>query len=251
MTTTRNMTSPKRHLLGMLTPSSNTVLEPVTSAMLSDLPDVSGHFGRFRVTEISLGDSALGQFENEPMLAASNLLADALVNCICWNGTSAGWMGFERDEALCAAIAERTGIAACSSVLAINEIFERTNVKRYGLVTPYTGDVQAKIVENYAASGFECAAERHLDLNFNYSFSEVGETKIADMAREVAEEGKPDAIIIFCTNLSGGPVVAELEKELRIPVYDTVQTAVWKSMIVSGADPSRVTGWGQLFQELG
>ena len=34
--------------MGMLTPSSNTVLEPTTTAMLSGLPDVTVHFTRFK-----------------------------------------------------------------------------------------------------------------------------------------------------------------------------------------------------------
>ncbi|MDR3496087.1 MAG: Asp/Glu/hydantoin racemase, partial [Ancalomicrobiaceae bacterium] len=38
--------------IGMLTPSSNTVLEPVTSRILAGLADVSVHFSRFRVTAI-------------------------------------------------------------------------------------------------------------------------------------------------------------------------------------------------------
>ncbi|NVK35661.1 MAG: aspartate/glutamate racemase family protein [Rhodobacteraceae bacterium] len=244
------MTLKKRNLLGMLTPSSNTVLEPITSAMLAGLPDTSAHFGRFRVTEISLGENALGQFENAPMLAAADLLADALVGCICWNGTSAGWLGFERDEELCAAITEATGVPACSSVLAINEIFERTNVKTYGLVTPYLADVQEKIVANYAKSGFDCTAERHLDLQVNYSFSDVTEEQLEEMIRDVAARGNPDAIVIYCTNLRGGTLVEKLEQELNIPIYDTVQTAVWKSLKVCGVDPSRVTGWGRLFREL-
>ena len=53
----------KRILLGMLTPSSNTTLEPVTTQMVAGLPEVSAHFGRFRVTEIALSDQALGQFD--------------------------------------------------------------------------------------------------------------------------------------------------------------------------------------------
>ena len=36
------MTHPVR--LGMLTPSSNTALEPITSAMLAGMPEVSAHF---------------------------------------------------------------------------------------------------------------------------------------------------------------------------------------------------------------
>ena len=78
----------KRILLGMLTPSSNTALEPMTSAMVAGLPEVSAHFGRFRVTEISLGAQSQGQFELAPILQAASLLADAHVDVIAWNGTS-------------------------------------------------------------------------------------------------------------------------------------------------------------------
>ena len=236
--------------LGMLTPSSNTVLEPVTGAMLAGLPDVTVHFARFRVTEISLGQGALRQFETGPMLAAAELLADARVAGICWNGTSAGWLGFESDERLCAAISERTGIPACSSVLALNEIFQRTGVRRFGLVTPYLPEIQQAIVANYAAAGFECVAERHLLDRDNFAFSEYSEAVIAALCREVAP-ARPDAITIFCTNLRGAPVVASLEEELGIPIYDTVATAVWKSLALTGVAPKRVQGWGRLFADLG
>ncbi len=53
----------ERIFLGMLTPSSNTVLEPVTAAMLGDLPEVSAHVSRFKVTEIALTADALAQFD--------------------------------------------------------------------------------------------------------------------------------------------------------------------------------------------
>ncbi len=239
-----------RRFLGMLTPSSNTVLEPYTAKMLSDVPDVTAHFGRFKVTEISLRDQALGQFDTEPMLEAASLLADAKAHSICWNGTSAGWLGFEQDEVLCENITARTGVPACSSVLALNEVFEKTSVKRFALVTPYLDEIQARIVETYAAAGFDCVAERHLRDPGNFSFSEVSETTIAGMCREVAKADGVQAIAIFCTNLRGIAVVPELEAELGLPIYDTVAIALWKSLKVAGVDPTRVRGWGRLFQEV-
>ena len=239
----------KRTLLGMLTPSSNTTLEPVTTAMIAGLPEASAHFGRFRVTEIALSESALGQFDDSEILRAAELLAHARVDVIGWNGTSSGWLGFDADERLCRRITEATGIPACTSVLALNEIFERTGVTRFGLVTPYRDDVQAAIVKNYARSGFECVAERHLRLQDNFSFSEVGADEIRRMTREVAQQ-KPQAITIFCTNLRGAPLVAELEAETGIPVYDTIATVVWKALKLADANPKRVQGWGRLFQEV-
>src|SRR5918996_369119 len=84
----------KRTLLGVLTPSSNTVLEPLTCAMLHDLPDVSAHFGRFRVREISLREEALGQFEAAPILEAAGRLPDAPVGPLLWGRSKPGGMGF-------------------------------------------------------------------------------------------------------------------------------------------------------------
>jgi maleate isomerase len=233
----------------MLTPSSNTTLEPVVSAMLQNVPGVTGHFGRFRVTEISLSQAALGQFTDEPMLAASELLADALCHSICWNGTSAGWLGFDSERRLCEKIESRTKIKACSSVLAIEEIFRKTGVKRYGMVTPYTDDIQAKIVENFGREGFECVAETHERLKVNFSFSEVEPDTIEANIRKVAKAG-PQAILVFCTNMDGASPAERLEKEIGIPIYDTIATAVWASMRVAGVDPALLKGWGSLFQKI-
>ena len=233
----------------MLTPSSNTTLEPVTAAMLAGLPEVSAHFGRFRVTEIALSDGALDQFEDERMLAAAELLADAHCHSICWNGTSAGWLGFDADRQLCAAITRRTQIPACTSVLAIGDIFRITGVKRFAMVTPYTDDVQAKNIASFAAEGFECVAERHRKLSVNFSFSEIEPETIESMVREVARAG-PEAIIVFCTNMDGASMADRLERELGIPIYDTIATALWSSMRLAGVDTARVQGWGRLFREV-
>ena len=239
----------KRTLLGMLTPSSNTSLEPITSAMVSGLPGVSAHFSRFTVTEISLRDQALGQFDDSKIIEAAKLLADAKVDVIGWNGTSSGWLGFEADERLCQRITEATGIPATTSVLALNEILEKTNARDFGLVTPYLDNVMEKIIENYGRSGFNCIAERHLNLHVNFSFSEVTEDQIRSMVREVAKKD-PKAISTFCTNLKAAHLVPELEAETGVPIYDTISTVVWKSLRIAGYDTTKLTGWGRLFQEV-
>ncbi len=132
----------QRVFLGMLTPSSNTVLEPVTTAILAGLPEVTAHFSRFKVTEIALSEAALAQFDDSEILRAAELLAHAKVNVIGWNGTSSGWLGFDRDVRLCERITSATGIPACTAMLALNEALTRTGAKRIGFVTPYLDDVQ-------------------------------------------------------------------------------------------------------------
>ena len=238
------MTQPIR--LGVLTPSSNTALEPLTSALAAAVPGCSAHFSRFRVTEISLSDSALGQFDDSKILAAAELLADARVDVIGWSGTAAGWRGFDTDRVLVERIRERTGIPATTAVLALNELLAIRGVARLALVTPYTADVQRRIVENYRAIGIEVVAERHLGICVNHDFALVEPEQLRRLMDEVAG-ARPQAITTFCTNLRAATLAESVEAELGIPLLDTVSTTVWGQLRALGVDAAQVHGWGQLF----
>jgi maleate isomerase len=236
-----------RTRLGMLTPSSNSVLEPVTCALLAGVPDVSAHFSRFRVTEIALDAQALDQFDPSRMLPAADLLADAKVDAMAWNGTSASWLGIERDRSLCEAIKARTGKPATTSTLACIDAVRSNGAQRVGFVTPYTDDVQLRIGKVWAAEGIACHAERHRGLRDNFSFGEVTPAEIAAMIRAVAAEGC-DAIVVLCTNMDGAAITGTLEHELNVLILDSVAVTLWRTMLLADADPRILSGWGRVFQ---
>jgi len=238
----------KRLLVGVLTPSSNTALEPLTSALLSQVDNVSAHFSRFRVTKISLDTQDLNQFELSPILNAASLLTDAKVDIIGWSGTAAGWMGFDQDQTLCQAITDSTGIPATSSVLALNEILNKMAVKRIAIVSPYTADVQEKIVANYQSININTVAEKHLNISDNFAFSEVSTEQLKSCVMEVSKQA-PDAILLYCTNLCSADQVSEWEAECNIPIIDTTSTVIWKMLREVGVDSTKVNNWGRFFQE--
>ncbi|MBB6305910.1 aspartate/glutamate racemase family protein [Xanthobacter tagetidis] len=231
----------------MLTPSSNTVLEPMTARLLAPLfPDVTAHFGRFRVTRIALDDEANDQFGQEPILAAAELLADARADIIAWNGTSASWLGFDWDARLTTAIEARTGVKATSAMAAINALIRKDGVERLALVTPYTADVEQKIIANYARLGISVVAGRHCSLSDNYSFAEISEAEIEAMCREVAA-ARPDAIAIVCTNMRGALIGAEMERRLGLPVYDSVSATLWGCLAELGVPAGALAPFGSMF----
>ena len=232
--------------LGMITPSLNTVLEPVTYALLSDLPDVTAHFSRVRVSQISLGEDSAAQFADEPMLAAARMLADARVHAICWNGTAGSWLGPDFDRRLCQAIARETGIPATSATLALAELFRSRGVKRFALVTPFEDALQEAIVDTYRREGFECVAERHLDSDDTFGYASIPPATTEGMIREVVG-AEPEAIAAVCTNLKGPPHAQALEAECSRPVYDSVAAALWGTLALAGVDPNRISGWGKIF----
>ncbi|RYH07133.1 aspartate/glutamate racemase family protein [Tropicimonas sp. IMCC6043] len=234
--------------VGMLTPSSNTVLEPYTSAMFAQFGDeASVHFGRFRVVEISLSEASQSQFALEPILEAADRLAEAEPHLIAWNGTSAGWLGLERDRTLCAAITERTGIPATSTMLAYDALFKRMGVTRLGLVTPYPADIEARMIANYAARGIEVVDKMRLDDKGNFSYATYPPEQAGAMAEQVAR-AKPDAIAIVCTNFRGAPAAPRIEEATGVPVLDSVALTAAHCLSEVGLDPSRVTGWGSVFR---
>jgi maleate isomerase len=238
----------KRALIGILTPSSNTILEPTTSAILSGIEEASAHFSRFTVTRIALSGGANAQFEFEPMIAAARLLADARMGVIGWSGTSASWLGFERDQTLCDLITRATGITACTSVLALNELLAARSIRRFALVSPYTPDVQDAIIANYAKAGLTVVAEAHAGIAENYAFSEIGDDEVRRMCRAVARDGA-EAIVIMCTNMRGARLAEELEAELGIPLLDSTAAVVWKALKLLAIDTRRAQGWGRMFSE--
>jgi maleate isomerase len=238
------MSGPAR--IGVLTPSSNTALEPLTSAMLAGVPGCSAHFSRFKVTEIGLSPAALGQFDDARILSAAELLADAKVHVIGWSGTSSGWLGFDADRRLVERIQAATGIPATTAVLALNELLALRGIERLALVTPYTADVQQRIIDNYRSIGIEVVAERHLGIAVNHDFAAVTPERLGKLVREVCA-ADPQAITTFCTNLRAAPLATALENELGIPLLDTVSTGVWGQLQCAGADPTLVHGWGSLF----
>jgi maleate isomerase len=242
--------------LGILVPSSNTNLEPLTCSILSSLPDVSVHFSRFPVTHIALSATALSQFDETAILAAASLLADAQVDVIGWSGTSSGWLGFEADEKLCRSIEQKTGIKATTSVLALNRLLDLVREREskpvpFGLVTPYLDDVQTAIVSTYGKAGYEVKAESHLRKTVNVEFAKVSEDTLdAQIETVIGQLGSGTTVIsTFCTNLKAAQRVKHWEEKYGdLYVFDTTATVVWDMLRMAGVDYKGITQWGKLFE---
>lgn len=230
--------------IGMITPSSNTTLEPVTMQMAVRLP-VSIHFARLPVTRISLDPQDLSQFTEDRMLVAARLLADAHVDLIVWNGTSAGWLGESHDRELCQRISAATGVRATTTTLLQWQAFDALGAQRIGLAVPYQEDVAGKIRQTYQQAGYYVVHWRALGICDNVAFSQVPEETIRNMVREVSRN--VDAISIYCTNFPGAPLVESLEQELGVPIVDSVTMTLWGALQQLGVS-SQITGWGRLMQ---
>ncbi|WP_424813911.1 hypothetical protein [Roseococcus sp. YIM B11640] len=182
-------------ILATITPSGNTVVEAVTQAMLRDRPDVLPIFSRIAVH--GGADPFPDCYDLDGMLGAATLLSHARPGVIVWNGSKGGVIGLDHDRDLCARIAAVTGIGATTSALALEARLAARPV-RLGLVTPYNDAYQRRLLDAFAARGWQVSAEDHLGLSDNLSYAAVPRAEIAAQAARVAPHC--DVLLGWCTN---------------------------------------------------
>ena len=238
------MTTPATRV-GMILPSSNTVVEPIAIAMVSLLSGVSVHFSRFALTAVQVQNPAAAYYDSGALLGAAKLLSDARCHVICWNGSAGGLVGFERDRQLCREIAEATGTPATTASLALLDQFTSAGVRRFGMVTLNTPEMNQTIKEHFAREGFECTASTHRDdMVDNFAMAQVTPDNVALAALECAQAAKRvDALIVYGTNTRGAPVARMLEEKLGIPVYDSVAWGVFGALLKAQIDIRPLTRW--------
>jgi maleate isomerase len=236
-----------RTAIAMITPSANLVVERVTNAILSDFPEVSGHFSRTPV--FGSKDLFPDDYDWDGMLAAARLLAHARPDIIVWNGSKGANLGFRVDDALCRRIESETTIPATTSTIALQAALAHFQARRIAVVSPYGAAYQDKLIGRFRSEGLDVVAEAHAGIADNLDFAAMSDDAIAAMMRGVAA-ARPDAILSWCTNMPAAYVVDALERELGIPILDSTTLAVWHALHLTGALDGRGRRWGRLFDIL-
>lgn len=234
----------RQHKIGTLVPSGNETIERVTQLILAEFPEASGHYAR---VDAALEQLKPNSYDYGSMIEGARLLMDIAPDVICWNGTKAGCVDLGIDRRLCAMIEDRFAVKTCTSALAIDEVMKARGFQTYGLVSPYSDKLQGDAIRVFSENGFTCVAEEHVETTKNFAGISVAE--IVEMARRVADAkaGEMDVMLLYCTNFAGAPAVSLLEREIGVPVIDSVSIGVWKSLKSIGVDTSGGSYWGSLF----
>jgi maleate isomerase len=215
--------------------------------MLEGVDQADCYFSRFPVTHISLEESSLRQFDFDPMLRAAELLADAEVDVIAWNGASGSWMGPDIDRELCDLVTANTGIPATSATLAMLDAFEAMGASTCHLVTPYIPEMNELIVGQYRDFGITAINVEGCALTVNRDIGAVDLETIESMFARVGS-APADVISVPCTNFPVVKNIEYLEGKYNVAIVESIAAVMWKSLSLAGVDPRVVRGWGRLFE---
>lgn len=205
--------------VGVLVPSSNTVMEPALASIAAQRRD-GIRLLHARVPVVAIDAEHDRQFAVEPMLAAARLLADASPRGIVWGGTSGGWMGLDADRAIVDAVAEATGLPMTTTTMATVARLRGLGARSVGFATPYTPDVCRRIADTYTGLGFARVEIEGLGLSRNTDFAAVGEERVLEQAERLLARGC-DAVVVYCTNVAALGVIGPLEAR-GVAVVDSV-----------------------------
>ena len=232
-----------RPAIGSITPSSNRIVERTLAGTLRFLPGIDSC-----VTRITYYCNGIGQPKDGYDLAAYRhaawTLGHAGVGAVCWNGTRGAGFGLDADRALVALMAEAAGCPATTTSLATVQLLDALGARRIGIVTP--GDA-AYAAQAARGLGRDLAGLRALGLVNNDESALVPTSQVIALARDLAAETAPDAILLWSTNLFGLDAMAPLEAELGIPVIDSAAAGVWGCLRAIGAGMAAASPLGGIF----
>jgi maleate isomerase len=225
--------------VGLLVPSSNTVMEPDLWGALP--PGVALHTARMYLEDTT--PEGERRMLDEHVLPAARDLATARPDLIVFGCTSAGALrGNRYDAELCARISELSGVPTVSVIAAVRQAIAATGARRVGVVTPYVEELNRPIRESLEADGVEVAAIAGLGIADNFQIARVPPARICDFAEQTLRGLDVDLAFVSCTNFPAYTALPELERRLDRPVVTSNQAAIAAVLALLDATPARRAG---------
>jgi maleate isomerase len=207
----------RRRRIGLLLPSTNSVMEPDLWREL--WPGASVHTSRLPLDDVSA-------VAEERMLslapAAARDLAPLRTQLTVFGCTSAGAILGRAGEAdLLDTLATLTGGPVISVLEASFEILRRISARCIGLFTPYVPALTQSVADSFTAEGFAVVKTHSLGLRDNTAIGNLGPPQIQDSVVSAMQDTALDAIFISCTNLRAAEAIASIGARLGVPVISS------------------------------
>lgn len=211
------------HRIGLMVPSSNTMIEP---DFYKNVPsEWTIHTSRMYLETTTVeGESRM---LDEFALPAAENLATAKPHVIVFGCTSAGALrGNQYDVELTQRISNETGIPVVSVIKSVREALAKHKAKKIVVVTPYVDELNNRIRTSIEEDGVEVLRIKGLGISMNYKIAEVPKEEIIKLSLDSLDGLDADLLFLSCTNFPAMRALGDLRKLIRIPIITSNQVAV-------------------------
>jgi len=209
--------------VGLIVPSSNTVMEP----------DFHRHIGTSAIvstTRILLEDvtrETETRMLEEDMPQAVMRIGTTAPDLIVFGCTSAGALGkLSNDDAIARMIEETTGAKAVTVLRSVLVRLAAIRPHKIAVFTPYIEDLTSSIARSLAEAGFPAIKAAGIGIKANLEIGRVTPEEILRFVESQLSGIDPDCLFLSCTNWRAIETIERLQKKLRIPIVTSNQAAI-------------------------
>lgn len=241
--------------LGVVTPSTNTVVQPEYDDMRPN--GVTNHVARIHIPEKPIdGDAGFAELV-EAIDASLDLAVEQVMTCepnsvvlgvsieAVWGGGVDAAAGIERR------LRRRLGsdVTLIHAADALPAALHAVGIHEgaVGVLTPYMPVAEAHIATFLSQAGYSIAGARHLECTSPIGIAETTEGQLREALSELAAS-RPRAIVQFGANLCMTRLAAEAERWLDLPVIAVNAATYWHALRKNGLR-DQIYGFGALLAE--
>jgi maleate isomerase len=239
-----------RAKIGVLVPSTNTILEPELYAMAPH--GVTFHTSRMYVPASAVTtDAELQAFLEAQRAALQIAVRDALTLEPDWLVLGITAMSFlngvEGHDRLKSRLEEIAGMPVTTGAEAADSALRLLGLKRIALLTPHPAMLDAHYERFFRESGYEVVRLKGIRCPSSLAIAQVDEAALRGALQELLGPDI-DAIVQVGADLAMARLADEAERWLGIPVIASNSVMLWHALRACGI-ADQVRGFGVLLRE--
>jgi len=140
----------------------------------------------------------------------------------------------------------KPGCHVTTPITSAIKAFNKMNVKKIAVFTPYPESVNKTISEYLIKKNINVMSFSTFNLDLDVDFARVDPKYLSEILTKL-NINDADALFVSCTALPALEILNEVEKKINKPVFSSNQTLIWDT-IRSAGYKSSVEGYGKLLK---
>ncbi|HVB17528.1 MAG TPA: arylmalonate decarboxylase [Stellaceae bacterium] len=237
--------------LGVIAPSTNTVVQPEFDAMRP--PGVTNHFGRIHIPNEPLRSDddfarLIEAVRGELMAAIDRVMTCEPDHLVMGMSSETFWDGLDGSERLRERVAAHAGVEVTMGSDAARQALQcYGDIKRLGIITPYMPIADLQVRRFFADCGFEVVRLIGLKCASPVLIAHVSEAELRDAVQQI-DGPDIEAIVQVGTNLAMARLAGLAEFWLGKPVI-AINTATYRWALRRCGIADKIDGFGSLLLE--
>jgi maleate isomerase len=209
--------------LGLIVPSSNTVMEPDFHRHLPQGTVVSTT--RILLEHVTR-EAELAMLQDD-LPRAVRLIKTTAPLIVVFGCTSAGSLeGLAHDDGIGKMIEEQTGAKAVTVIQAVLAQVRRIRPQKIAVFTPYLEDLTGSVARCIAEDGYSVVKAAGMGIRENLKIGRVTREEIVNFVEAQLGGTSADCLFLSCTNWRALEAIEPLQGKLGIPIVSSNQAAI-------------------------